>query len=241
MRRVQEAFGRCQAVMVQMPTGTGKTVLLAAVVSIQWLSKHYKEMTREPGLIVVDEAHHALAETYSEVLNAFPRAKKLGLTATPYRLNGCGFTDLFDTLLCSWSMERFIAEGRLSLYDYFSIRLDSEEQMRIDSLRKRGADGDYQLKEMCEVMDVRPSLSRLCRTVKEYVPGKKGIVYAISIRHAEHIAAFYREHGIAAVAIYSKTPNKERRILIERFKDSSLENNSPIQVLVSVDLFSEGG
>ena len=192
------------------------------VTSIQWLSRHYGEMEEKPGLIVIDEAHHALAETYAEVMNAYPKAKKLGLTATPYRLNGKGFTDLFDTLLCSWSMEKFIAEGRLSLYDYYSIKPDSAAQLLIDSLQKRGADGDYQQKELNEVMDVKPSLERLCLTIKEYVPGKKGIVYAISIQHAEHIAEFYRENGIKAVAISSKTPLAERQELIERFKASNL-------------------
>ena len=196
------------------------------VTSIQWLSKHYREMEEKPGLIVIDEAHHALAETYAEVMNAYPKAKKLGLTATPYRLNGKGFTDLFDTLLCSWSMEKFIAEGRLSLYDYYSIKPDSAAQLLIDSLQKRGADGDYQQKELNEVMDVKPSLERLCLTIKEYVPGKKGIVYAISIQHAEHIAEFYRENGIKAVAISSKTPLAERQELIERFKASSFSSFS---------------
>ena len=215
------------------------------VMSIQWLSRHYGEMEEKPGLIVIDEAHHALAETYAEVMNAYPKAKKLGLTATPYRLNGKGFTDLFDTLLCSWSMEKFIAEGRLSLYDYYSIKPDSAAQLLINSLKKRGADGDYQQKELNEVMDVKPSLERLCLTIKEYVPGKKGIVYAISIQHAEHIAEFYRENGIKAVAISSKTPLAERQELIERFKSSSLSSSlnsasDDIEVLVSVDLFSEG-
>ena len=218
---------------------------LIKVTSIQWLSRHYGELEEKPGLIVIDEAHHALAETYAEVMNAYPKAKKLGLTATPYRLNGKGFTDLFDTLLCSWSMERFIAEGRLSLYDYYSIKPDSAAQLQIDSLQKRGADGDYQQKELNEVMDVKPSLERLCLTIKEYVPGKKGIVYAISIQHAEHIAEFYRENGIKAVAISSKTPLAERQELIERFKASSLlsslnSTSDEIEVLVSVDLFSEG-
>ena len=285
VKRVQEAFRHHDSVMVQMPTGTGKTYLFAAlvglflkeevwvvahrrelvsqikdtlekffsslkstsikVISIQWLSRHYGEMEEKPGLIVIDEAHHALAETYAEVMNAYPKAKKLGLTATPYRLNGKGFTDLFDTLLCSWSMERFIAEGRLSLYDYYSIKPDSAAQLQIDSLQKRGADGDYQQKELNEVMDVKPSLERLCLTIKEYVPGKKGIVYAISIQHAEHIAEFYRENGIKAVAISSKTPSSLRKELIERFKSSSLlsslnSTSDEIEVLVSVDLFSEG-
>ena len=195
---------------------------LIKVVSIQWLSRHYREIKEKPSLIVIDEAHHALAETYAEVMNAYPKAKKLGLTATPYRMNGKGFTDLFDALLCSWSMERFIAEGRLSLYDYYSIKPDSADQLLIDSLQKRGVDGDYQQKELNKVMDVRPSLERLCLTIKQYVPGKKGIVYAISIQHAEHIAEYYRENGIKAVAISSKTPSSLRKELIERFKASNL-------------------
>ena len=199
---------------------------LIKVTSIQWLSRHYGEMEEKPGLIVIDEAHHALAETCAEVMNAYPKAKKLGLTATPYRLNGKGFTDLFDTLLCSWSMEKFIAEGRLSLYDYYSIKPDSADQLLIDLLQKRGADGDYQQKELNEVMDVKPSLERLCLTIKEYVPGKKGIVYAISIQHAEHIAEYYRENGIKAVAISSKTPSSLRKELIERFKASSFSSFS---------------
>lgn len=288
VKRVQEAFRHHDSVMVQMPTGTGKTHVLAAIVemylkkyvwvvahrrelvsqikdtlarffpdldsekiqvtSIQWLSRHYREIKEKPSLIVIDEAHHALAETYAEVMNTYPKAKKLGLTATPYRMNGKGFTDLFEMLLCSWNMERFIAEGRLSLYDYYSIKPDSADQLLIDSLQKRGVDGDYQQKELNKVMDVRPSLERLCLTIKQYVPGKKGIVYAISIQHAEHIAEYYRENGIKAVAISSKTPLAERKDMIERFKSSSLSSSiksasnasEEIEVLVSVDLFSEG-
>lgn len=288
VKRVREAFRHHDSVMVQMPTGTGKTHVLAAIVemylkkyvwvvahrrelvsqikdtlarlfpdldsekiqvtSIQWLSRHYREIKEKPSLIVIDEAHHALAETYAEVMNTYPKAKKLGLTATPYRMNGKGFTDLFEMLLCSWNMERFIAEGRLSLYDYYSIKPDSADQLLIDSLQKRGVDGDYQQKELNKVMDVRPSLERLCLTIKQYVPGKKGIVYAISIQHAEHIAEFYRENGIKAVAISSKTPHAERKDMIEKFTSSSLSSsiksasNVPeeIEVLVSVDLFSEG-
>jgi superfamily II DNA or RNA helicase len=221
-------------ILIEKPSDSSLFTLrssLIKVVSIQWLSRHYGEMEEKPGLIVIDEAHHALAETYAEVMNAYPKAKKLGLTATPYRLNGKGFTDLFDTLLCSWSMEKFIAEGRLSLYDYYSIKPDSADQLLIDSLQKRGADGDYQQKELNEVMDVRPSLERLCLTIKEYVPGKKGIVYAISIQHAEHIAEFYRENGIKAVAISSKTPSSLRKELIERFKSSNTSqyfSNHPV-------------
>lgn len=282
--RIEAAFRSCQSVMVQMPTGTGKTILLAEVVknekgkvknpcvwivvhrrelveqiketlakqldfsfftfpfslttrvfSIQWLSRHYQEMEEIPSLIVIDEAHHAVAKTYKEVMDAYPEAKKLGLTATPCRLTRRGFTDLFDVLLQSWSAKKFIADGWLSLYDYMSIREDSEDWRLVNSLKKRGADGDFSLKEMSEKLNVQPSIERLCDTVTRYAANKKGITYAIDIAHAEHIAEAYRQHGINAVAISSKTPLEERKEIIERFKGTN-----DIQVLVNVDLFGEG-
>ena len=283
--RIDTAFRSYQSVMVQMPTGTGKTVLLSEIVkseerrvknpwvwivvhrrelveqimktldtmlsspsstldttspllsensrikvmSIQWLSKHYQEMKESPSLIVIDEAHHAVAKTYKEVMDTFSEAKKLGLTATPCRLTRRGFTDLFDVLLMSWSAKRFIAIGRLSLYDYMSIKADSEDQRRILGLTKRGADGDFSLKEMSEKLDVRPSIKRLCETVLRYATDKKGITYAIDITHAEHIAEEYRRHGIIAVAISSKTPLAERKAIIERFKGTGMgdRNDKP--------------
>lgn len=266
-----------QSVMVQMPTGTGKTHLLAAVVreflhrsgtcvwivahrrelvqqieetvarygmgkesgkvkalSIQWLSRNWRNMEESPGLIVIDEAHHALAETYKELWKRYPEARKLGMTATPCRLNGKGFTDLFDTLITSWSIAEFIGKGWLSAFDYVSIRADSREQRMINSLKKRGADGDYQVKEMNEVLNRQVSIRRLYESVEKYVNGKKGIVYAVSIAHARQIAACYSAHGVEAVVIDSKTPASERRELVEGFKQGR------IRVLVNVDIFSEG-
>ena len=198
-------------------------------VSIQWLSKHYDEIEEEPGMIVIDEAHHALAKTYKEMWERFPKAKFLGLTATPCRLNGKGFTDLFDVLVQSWSVPEFISKGRLATYDFVSIKSDGVTQRLIDSLQKRGADGDYQNKEMDMLLNKEPSIERLYRSLEEYGKDRKGIVYAINISHANAIAEFYREHGIAAVAIDSKTPSSLRKELIERFKASNLSfSNHPV-------------
>ena len=196
-------------------------------VSIQWLSKHYDEIEEEPGMIVIDEAHHALAKTYKEMWERFPKAKFLGLTATPCRLNGKGFTDLFDVLVQSWSVPEFISKGRLATYDFVSIKSDGVTQRLIDSLQKRGADGDYQNKEMDMLLNKKPSIERLYRSLEEYGKDRKGIVYAINISHANAIAEFYREHGIAAVAIDSKTPSSLRKELIERFKASNTSQNLP--------------
>ena len=203
-------------------------------VSIQWLSKHYDEIEEEPGLIVIDEAHHALAKTYKEMWERFPKAKFLGLTATPCRLNGKGFTDLFDVLVQSWGVPEFISKGRLATYDFVSIKSDGVTQRLIDSLQKRGADGDYQNKEMDMLLNKKPSIERLYRSLEEYGKDRKGIVYAINISHAQKITKLYQEHGVKAIAIDSKTPATERQQDIEAFKKGD------IQVLVNVDIFSEG-
>ena len=203
-------------------------------VSIQWLAKHYDEIEEEPGMIVIDEAHHALAKTYKEMWDRFPNAKFLGLTATPCRLNGKGFTDLFDVLVQSWGVPEFISKGRLATYDFVSIKSDGVTQRLIDSLQKRGADGDYQNKEMDMLLNKKPSIERLYRSLEEYGKDRKGIVYAINISHAQKITKLYQEHGVKAIAIDSKTPATERQQDIEAFKKGD------IQVLVNVDIFSEG-
>ena len=281
--RIEKALCLHRSVMAQMPTGTGKTYLLTAVidsfvranpkakvwivahrrelvsqidetvrkfhsyssatssllssvkaVSIQWLSKHYDEIEEKPGMIVIDEAHHALAKTYKEMWERFPKAKFLGLTATPCRLNGKGFTDLFDVLVQSWDVPEFISKGRLATYDFVSIKSDGVTQRLIDSLQKRGADGDYQNKEMDMLLNKKPSIERLYRSLEEFGKDRKGIVYAINISHAQKITKLYQEHGVKAIAIDSKTPATERQQDIEAFKKGD------IQVLVNVDIFSEG-
>ena len=282
--RIEKALRLHRSVMAQMPTGTGKTYLLTAVIdsfvsnnpmenvwivahrrelvsqidetvrkfhsystsnsssllssvkamSIQWLMRHNDEIEEEPGMIVIDEAHHALAKTYKEMWERFPKAKFLGLTATPCRLNGKGFTDLFDILVQSWSVPEFISKGRLATYDFMSIKSDGVTQRLIDSLQKRGADGDYQNKEMDMLLNKKPSIERLYRSLEEFGKDRKGIVYAINISHAQKITKLYQEHGVKAIAIDSKTPATERQQDIEAFKKGD------IQVLVNVDIFSEG-
>lgn len=282
--RIEKALRLHRSVMAQMPTGTGKTYLLTAVIdsfvsnnpmekvwivahrrelvsqidetvrkfhsyyasntssllssvkamSIQWLMRHYDEIEEEPGMIVIDEAHHALAKTYKEMWERFPKAKFLGLTATPCRLNGKGFTDLFDVLVQSWSVPEFISKGRLATYDFVSIKSDGVTQRLIDSLQKRGADGDYQNKEMDMLLNKKPSIERLYQSLEEFGKDRKGIVYAINISHAQKITKLYQENGVKAIAIDSKTPAAERQQDIEAFKKGD------IQVLVNVDIFSEG-
>lgn len=158
----------------------------------------------------------------------------LGLTATPCRMNRHGFTDLFDTLITSQSIAEFIKKGVLSAFDYVSIRPDGVERRLIDSLKKCGTDGDYQVREMEEVLNKRTSIERLYRSMIRFAGGKKGIVYAISIDHARRIAEYYTEQGVKAVAIDGRTPREERKRLVAAFKSGEPD------VLVNVEVFSEG-
>ena len=283
--RVSDAFDKHRSVMVQMPTGTGKTMVLAELVkrlmmrdegirilivahrrelieqikatvkrmglnadnqlsvinnqtiiveSIQTISRRIATIEFAPSLVVIDEAHHALAKTYKMMWETWPDAKFLGLTATPCRLNGKGFTDLFDVLVQSWDIPTFIKEKWLATYDFVSIKADSRTQQLISSLKKRGADGDYQVKEMDAVLNKRPSIERLYNCVTEFARNRKGFVYSINIDHARSIAEYYQSQGVHAVAIDSHTPVKERERIISSFRSGGL------QVLVNVDIFSEG-
>ena len=284
LERLLTTWGRKRSVMVQMPTGTGKTHLMAAVIrqageggvlvvahrieliaqisqtlsafgvehgtivrgaetdegkavqvaSIQTLARRIEKTTLNPALVIIDEAHHALAKTYRMLWDRWPEAKFLGLTATPCRLNGAAFTDLFDTLLQSWTIQAFIDKGWLSDFEYVSASPDSQALRRVASLKKRGADGDYQAKEMAAVMDCPESVEHLYRSYRQFAAGRKGIVYAIDRRHAQHIAEYYREHGVDCCAIDCKTPEEERKRLTDDYTAGRL------QVIVNVDLYSEG-
>lgn len=277
--------------MVQMPTGTGKTVLLAEVIkceerkanlensavkvlvvahrrelieqirmtlerfgiereeekkeeagngsvwveSVQKLAKEDKSLSVfQPHLVIIDEAHHALAKTYRTLWDRWPQAKFLGLTATPCRLNGRGFTDLFDVLLQAPSIQTFIKQGWLSNFEYVSARPDSATLRKVRLLKKRGADGDYQTKEMVTVMDVPESIAHLHETYKQFANGKKGIVYAIDRQHAAHIAEHYQKQGVSCCLIDSQTPVRERERLVKEYQDGRMS------VLVNVDIFGEG-
>ena len=301
LQDLYKTWKRKKSVMVQMPTGTGKTHLMAAVIretspdpseergeqkgqilvvahrreliaqisqtldnfgvghglivsgkeidytqrvqvaSIQTLVRRSLPLTPpkgegiiNPSLVIIDEAHHALAETYRMLWEKWPKAKYLGLTATPCRLSGEPFTDLFQVLLQSWSIQEFIDKGWLSDFEYVSARPDSEVMRQVRSLKKRGIDGDYQQKELATVMDVPESIEHLYKTYKQFADGKKGIVYAIDREHARHITAYYPAQRVNCCLIDGKTPAEDRKRLVTDYLEGT------ISVLVSIDCFSEG-
>ena len=272
--RLQKAWRRVNHVMMQMPTGTGKTVVIGEVIkreelagarvlvvahrrelieqiretisafgipdervaveSIQRLSRHIGEVAYEPSLVIIDEAHHAQAKTYRMLWERWPKARFLGLTATPCRMGGQGFTELFDTLLQSQRISKFIEQGWLSDFEYISVSPDNAVMRQVGGLTKRGTDGDYQTKEMTLVLDVPESIERLYDSYARFARGKKGIVYAIDKAHAQHIAEYYEGQGVRCCWIEARTPAEERRKRVEDYRQGRLD------VIVNVDIFSEG-
>lgn len=277
------------SVMVQMPTGTGKTYVMAAVVrwfletyskgevwliahrkelveqmertldrfaldygekddeltakvrirvlSIQWLTRNIGDLEKNgfrPGLIIVDEAHHSLANSYQDVFIRNHKALKIGMTVTPCRMKQASFGTLFSRLITSPSIKDFILHGYLAPCNYVVIGEKSTDQQIVNLLTDRSGDGDYSVKEMEEKLNVTDVIRRLYNSVVKYAYGKKGIVYAINIAHAKAIAEYYNALDIKAVALDSKTAAKTRKKAVEAFREGDLD------CLVNVNLFDEG-
>lgn len=184
--------------------------------------------------IIIDEAHHAVATSYTKLWQLYPNAKKLGVTATPWRMNNCGFKSNFEAFIPSMSIREFMQKGWLAPYKYYSIPLNSSLKRSIDDIKEFDVEGDYKISALENVMDNDHIRAQLLNSYKLLAFGKKGIIYSISRLHSEHICAQYRELGIRIVSIDSETPARKREILVNDFK------NGLIDIIVNVDIFSEG-
>lgn len=184
--------------------------------------------------IIIDEAHHAVANSYQKLWEYCPDAKKLGVTATPWRMNNSGFAQIFDAYIPSMSIKDFIQKGWLATYQYYSIPTSSELVKSIESIREFDIEGDYKNSALVEVCDTSRIRAQLYDSYEKNVLGKKGIIYSISREHSEHICLQYRSRGVAIENIDSKTPAKLREKVIQAFR------NGEIDIIVNVDIFSEG-
>jgi len=283
-----------QSVMLQMPTGTGKTRIFASIVKdlhntsahlgiaikvlllahrdelIEQISENVgrrfnvrhgiikSSLREEPNVptqiasvfslirrierwkhkqfdvIIIDEAHHAVADSYKKICNAFPQAKILGVTATPYRLSGAGFKHVFEQLIISPSVLEFIRDGFLCDYDYYSVRSDSDIQKLVNDIKEFDFDGDYAENALSKRFDNPKIRAKLLDTYRKYANGKKGIIYTININHNKHVCALLNSEGIKAKAIDSFTKSAHRKEIVAEFRKGQIE------VLCNVNIFSEG-
>lgn len=208
---------------------------IVQVASVQSLSRRLERWQNVPfQYIVIDEAHHALAKTYKKICNAFPDAYILGVTATPYRLSGEGFRKMFGKLVTSMPVQKFIEQGYLSAFKYYSIPSNSKLQYDIDNISEYGADGDYLERVLCDICDNSKIRAKLVKAYNTYAKGKKGIVYTINKQHNRSVAEQYRAEGLRVADIDSDTPSEVRKKIVNDFK------NGKIDIICNVNIFSEG-
>ncbi len=184
--------------------------------------------------IIIDEAHHAVANSYTKLWKLYPDAKKLGVTATPWRMNNGGFRTNFEAFIPSMPIKQFMEAGWLAPYQYYSIPTSSSIMKSIESIHEFDVDGDYKVSALERTMDNDHIRAQLIDSYNKLAKGKKGIIYSISREHSEHICAKYQSIGVKIVSIDSTTPARKREMLVDDFKAGIID------IIVNVDIFSEG-
>lgn len=211
-----------------------KTVQVASIQTIIHGSNNHIAAHLDVDFVIIDEAHHAVAHSYRKLWKLYPDAKKLGVTATPWRMNNEGFHNIFEAFIPSMPIKEFMRNGWLSTYKYYSIPLNSSIKRRIDSIQEFDIEGDYKISALEQTMDNDRIRAQLLDSYLRIAKGKKGIIYSISREHSEHICQQYQSIGVKIVSIDSTTPSKKREMLVNRFKDGFID------IIVNVDIFSEG-
>nr|UVY08131.1 MAG: U3 small nucleolar RNA-associated SSU processome protein 25 [Bacteriophage sp.] len=204
----------------------GVDMNLATIGMVQTITRHVDDLD-PPQIIFVDEAHHALAGTYQRVLKAFPKAYKLLFTATPYRLNGAGFTDIADDLITGKPVSWLIDHHFLAPVDYYA-----PSQIDTSKLRTKRA-GDYSVDSIQEAM--KPKIYG--NAVKHYLKlaaGKQAIAYTYNVDSAIKLAQAFNNQGITARSVAGSTPKEVRRKIIEDYRAGK------IKIVTNAELFTEG-
>ena len=200
---------------------------LVQVGSVQTVARRLPEMPA-PDFIIIDEAHHATANTWKKIIAAYPEASVLGVTATPARLGGQGLGDVFQSLVLGPSVKELISWGNLAPYKYYAppVRADLEG-MRVKF-------GEFVRSEVELRMDKAELIGDLVEQYQRLAPGMRAVCYCVSRAHSEHVALSFRKAGIEALHIDGETPKEVRKQAIANFRSGQ------IKVLCNVDLISEG-
>ena len=180
-----------------------------------------------PTIIITDETHHSRAKTYRKIYDHYSKAIRLGFTATPWRMSGKGFTDIYDEMLKGKSVQWLIDNEFLAPFEYHSATLADLEQL------KTASTGDYTKASMDDAVDSK-IFGDVVKHYKKLATGRKTILYAHSVETSRELAETFKTNGINAVHADAKTPPKEREQIMGDFRTGK------IQVLCNVDLISEG-
>lgn len=181
-----------------------------------------------PDLIVIDEAHHAIAgSTWGHVLQAFPHAKRLGVTASPCRLSGEGLGDLFGHMVLGPSMADLIEIGALSRY-----RLFAPAGLDLSGVHSRA--GDFVRGELASAMDKPKITGDALNHYRKLADGKRAVAFCVSVEHAKNVASQFAAAGIPSASLDGAMDSDARRQTTDDFAAGK------IRVLTSCDVLSEG-
>ncbi len=181
-----------------------------------------------PDLCIIDEAHHAIpSTTWGRILSCYPRAQRLGVTATPERLGGEGLADTFDRLLLGPSVASLIEIGALCPY-----RLYAPPATYTEGVHTRM--GDFAKPELVAATDTPTITGDAVAHYRKHAHGKRALVFCISILHAQHVAQQFRTNGYAADVLDGTMEATIRREKIARF------SSGQTTILTSCDLVGEG-
>lgn len=177
----------------------------------------------------MDESHHILSKSYSSILKKFPQAKLLGVTATPIRLNGEGFTNTFKKLICSQNLNWFINNKYLSEYKHFTLKDSNINNLKIDHKIN-----DYIVKDSSNYMSNPKKIADVVKAYEKYAKERKTIIFCVDIKHMNNLENKFNQHNISCASINSLTPIDERNQKLNDFE------NSKIKILLNVNIFTEG-
>lgn len=202
---------------------------LVQVGSVQSMKSRMDKLP-EFDLIVVDEAHRTTKTgSYSAVIDRYPNAKILGVTATPIRLDGKGFRGVYDDLICCEATTADLIEmGSLSQYKYYAC----EKPMSVLGLKKRG--GDFKVEDIEQQNPVEIVANQVIESYKRHLMGKQAIVFATSVPHSIAIAEALRDSGLRAHHLDGMSSSDERVSAMALFR------NREIDILTNCGLFDEG-
>ncbi|MDJ0727874.1 MAG: DEAD/DEAH box helicase [Prochloraceae cyanobacterium] len=184
------------------------------VASIQTLTRrNLAQILPKVGLLICDEAHHATARTYREVFDFYSDAAILGVTATPQRQDGQGFTDLFDVLVEGISTTALIKSGFLSPYKLFV----TSNSISTIGVKKSQSNNDYLKNDLALAVTTQVSLETVLKNWYKFAGEKKTVIFAASLGHSKAIASYFSSHNISCEHLDAETPEKERRAILARF------------------------
>jgi superfamily II DNA or RNA helicase len=198
------------------------------IASVQTLVRRLVKNTFNPNYIIIDEAHHAAAGSWTKIINHFKDAYKIGCTATPIRLDGRGLADYFDDLVKGPGVAKLIDEKYLAPYKVFAPPL----KVNLDKVKTLG--GDYQKKELEKQIDSADIIGDAVQQYKKHADGLPAIAFCISIKHATDVCNKFKNAGYKAAIVHGEMKVDDRDEAIKGL------GNGKIQILTSVDVISEG-